>query len=501
MFKTFSSYLKETAEVGYIKRIFQSVVYVSGLPTAKPGEIVVFEEGGIGRIETLKEDFIEVLPFTKAPLRLGMRVARTGKYLEIPVGEALLGRVIDPLGHKITSFLTDGRMTSTRQVFVPSPGIGKRARVRKPLYTGVAAVDLLVPLGRGQRELVLGDPNTGKTTFLFQTILAQARLGTVCIYAAVGKKKLAIKRAEEFFVESGIKDKVIIIASYAEDPPAQIFITPFSAMTVAEYFRDLGRDVLLVIDDMITHAKVYREFSLLAGRFPGRESYPGDIFWIHAQLLERAGNFISENGEASITCLPVVGTTGNSFGYIQTNLISITDGHIFFDADLFVKGVRPAINPFLSVTRVGYQTHSLLIQEMSRKLVSFLSNYERVQSFVRFGAELSENIKETLNLGERLHIFFQQYLGEIREIEIQAVLVAMLWNKIWEVKTLEETKKEIDAIIYTYHSNKKYNKLVNDLVSDASSWDNFLQKVQEKTQDLLLPILKDRGNGYYKNTN
>lgn len=495
MSKTFNDYLKETGEIGYVQKVVGSVLYVSGLPMSRPGETVIFETGETGQIHVLGEEYVEIFPFSAKAIRIGTRVARMGKELEIPVGEALLGRVIDPLGHKVISLVVDGRTEGTRPIFTTPLGISKRTRIKKPLYTGVAITDLMVPLGKGQRELVIGDSNTGKTSFASQVITFQAKQGTVCIYAAIGKKKTSIKKAQEFFTKEGIADKVIMVVSSSEDAPAEIYITPFSAMTIAEYFRDKGRDVLLVLDDMSTHAKVYRELSLLAGKFPGRESYPGDIFWVHASLLERAGNFIVDRGEASITCLPLVTMSGNIFGYIQTNFISMTDGHIFFDSDLFTKGIRPAINPFLSVTRVGHQTQSALLQDVSRELVSFLSRYERLQGFVRFGAEISVTIKEQLDLGQKLTVFFQQGLFESYESNLQVILVGLLWNKVWDKKEANQVKKEIEDIVKTYQKDKKYKNTVDKILQEAKNWRDFLAACQNNLSFLTKPLgSKNYGN-------
>ena len=245
----------------------------------------------------------------------------------------------------------------------------------RPMFTGMTLVDLMIPLGRGQRELVLGDRKTGKTQFLLQAALAQASVGTVCVYACIGKKKAEILRVKEFFAKEGILDKTVIVASSSQDSTGEIFTCPYTAMAVAEFFRDRGQDTLVLLDDMTTHAKFYREMSLLLRKFPGRDSYPGDIFHIHSKLLERSGNFvIKKDGnemDVAITCLPAAETIqGDLTGYIQTNLMSMTDGHIYFDNELFFKGRRPAINPFISVTRVGYQTQTSLRKEMWAALVS-----------------------------------------------------------------------------------------------------------------------------------
>ena len=398
----FNKYLQATGETGYVEEMNQSIAQVSGLPGARLAELVVFEEGEMGQVMGLGAGRVEVLVLARLEVKVGARVVRTGGPLKIAVGEAMLGKMIDGLGRG-----AEGQ--EMREVDVVPSGIAARQKISRPLETGVALVDLLIPLGRGQRELVMGDRKTGKTNFVLQTISTQAQLGTVCVYAAIGKKNTEIMQAEGFFTETGAVKNLVIVASSSHDPVGEIWLTPYTAMTVAEYFRDKGRDVLLVLDDMTAHAKFYRELSLTARRFPGRESYPGDIFYVHSKLLERAGNFKVGAAEAAITCLPVVDTVqGDMTGYIQTNLMSMTDGHIYFDSDLYFAGRRPAINPFLSVTRVGRQTQSQPQRQLATEMIAALANYERTQAFVRFGAELGESARQVLARGERILKFFSQ---------------------------------------------------------------------------------------------
>src|SRR5581483_5765076 len=352
--KDFLTYLKETEEVGYISQVINFLIEIEGLPSARLNELVVFETGEIGRITTIAHKSVEVITFSKTSVKVGTRVTRTNEFLMVGVGDGLLGKTVDPLGASLDPQNPIGKLSELRPIDVTPGGIDTRSRITKPLETGATLVDLIIPLGMGQRELVIGDRKTGKTSFLIQAILTQAKRGTICIYAAIGKKTLDIKKIEELFQKSGIAKNTVVVASSSQDPVGVIYLTPYTAMTVAEYFRDSGRDVLVVLDDLSTHAKFYREISLLGRRFPGRNSYPGDIFYTHAKLLERAGNFKTAKGPVSITCLPVTeAVQGDLTGYIQTNLMSMTDGHIYFDNDLFSKGKRPAVNTFLSVTRVG----------------------------------------------------------------------------------------------------------------------------------------------------
>lgn len=480
--KDFAAQIKKIGEIGYVEQVLHSIVYVNGLPGAMPNELVVFETGERGQILSLTRDYAEIMVFSSRSLQVGIKASRTNTFLNIPVGEELLGQVINPFGEALDHLKPITTKTS-RPVDVVPGGIVVRKRINKPLETGVSLVDLIIPLGKGQRELVIGDRKTGKTEFLLQAMLTQAKQGTICIYSAIGKKKLDIKRVEEFFDRNKIKDKTIIIASDSEEPASIIYINPYSAMTIAEYFRDQGKDVLIVLDDLLTHAKFYREISLLARRFPGRNSYPGDIFYTQAKLLERAGNFTYQKGESSITCLPVVETTqGDLGGYIQTNLMSMTDGHIYFDSDIFTQGRRPAINPFLSVTRVGRQTQSTLRREINRELVSFLTLYERMQRFVHFGAELSEIVKNTLSTGELIHSFFDQTADSSVDPRLQIFLFCVLWIGTWQGKTTPTMKGEIDIFIKAYEEKKKVREDINELISKAESFNKLLNDVRKQVQ-------------------
>ncbi len=326
----------------------------------------------------------------------------------------------------------------------------------------------MVPLGKGQRELIIGDRKTGKSYFLMQAILSQAAAGVVCIYAAVGKKRAEIMRTVDFFLERKVMDRVVVVAASSQDGPGEIFLCPYTAMAIAEYFRDLGRDVLVVLDDMSTHAKFYRQLSLISRKFPGRDSYPGDVFHIHSKLLERSGNFVTDSGKvSSITCLPAVETVqGDITGYIPTNLMSMTDGHIYVDNELFFKGRRPAINPFVSVTRVGYQTQSKLRRDASRVLYELLNNYEKTQSFLRFGAELGENSRQILALGEKVLLFFDQPYYLVVPENMQIILLAGLMSGVWDGAG---TQKWVDK----YLTDLKMKETVDGLVSTSESMDTL----------------------------
>ncbi len=483
--KDFTAYLNKTQEIGYVEQIEGPIVYVNGLPSVKPEEIVVFETGDFGQVLSIEPDLVEVLIFSKDSVKPGARATRTDELLEIPVGFELLGQMIDPLGNSIHSIKPSKKPSLFRPIRSTPLGIEDRKIITVPLETGVMIVDLLMPLGLGQRELVIGDRTTGKTNFLMKTAISQAKKGNICIYAAIGKKKFHIKQVEEFFVRNKALDKVVIIASASEDCSGLIYIAPFTAMTISEYFRDEGNNVILILDDMTTHAKFYREISLLGKRFPGRSSYPSDIFYTHAKILERAGNFITDKGEHSITCFPVAETTqGDLSGYIETNLMSMTDGYLYFDKDLYYQGRRPSVNPFLSVTRVGRQTQSNLGREIAREITSFLNLYEKMQTFIHFGAELNESIKTTLATGEKVLQFFNQTSEDVVTTNLSTVLFAMLWGNIWEKKDYSQVESDINKIKLAYKMNKEVRSVIDKLL-EADSFNKLLGLIKQQGPQIL----------------
>ncbi len=486
--KDFNTYLQETQETGFVEIVSHPISYASGLPGAKLNEVVLFDNGEIGWVMALLKDRVEILVLSSHPTKLGTQVVRTNSLLEIPVGDEMLGHSLNALGRSLykSEPLHHAEM---RPVEAASPGIDKREKIKSPLETGVAVVDLTVPLGKGQRELVIGDRKTGKSEFLLQTMLTQAKKGTICIYACIGKKRIDVKKTEQFIERNKISDKCIILASSSSDPLGLIFLTPFSAMSLAEYFRDTGRDVLLILDDLSAHAKFYREVSLIGKRFPGRGSYPGDIFYTHSRLLERAGNYKGANGPVSITCLPVAETVGGDIsGYIQTNIMSITDGHIYFDTEVFESGRKPAVNYFLSVTRVGRQTQSKLRWGVNRELFSFFTLLEKTQAFVHFGAEINEGIKATLSMGTRVMNFLSQPMGQVFPLNLQVMLFSLIW--VGAIKDDDEsiTKVLFDKITNLYDSDVEFRNKVDALVDSSDDFNILLGKLAKGSADLMAYI-------------
>lgn len=487
--KQFNVYLEELGEIGFVEEITYCLVYANGLPGARPNELVLFENGSVGQVLSLYREKVEILLFSANNIQAGSQVVRTNQFLEVPVGLKLLGQTVDPLGNLIENTKPAESSSTVRPIDVVPGGIQTRKRIDQVFETGITLVDLILPLGKGQRELVIGDRKTGKTSFLLQTVLTQARQGTICIYAAIGKKKIDIKKVEEFFKAQKVMQNIGIVATGSEDAPGLIYLTPYSAMTMAEYFRDQGRDVLVILDDLSTHAKFYREISLIGKKFPGRNSYPGDVFYTHARLLERAGNFISPKapkGEVAITCIPVVETSqGNLSGYIQTNLMSMTDGHIYFDSDLFARGRRPAINPFLSVTRVGRQTQTNTRREINRELVSFMTLYEKMQDFVHFGAEVSQTVRHTLNTGDKIIAFLDQSGYGIIDSYLQVFLFCLLWIGIWDEKDNTTMINDMKKIIALYSTNKQTQTVIDTLISQAISFNGLLGTMRKEQNQLM----------------
>lgn len=486
--KDFKQLLGEIGETGYVEVVSHPVVYISGLPGVTPYEVVIFENGEMGWVSSLAENLVEVIVLSDSPIKNGTQVARTGELLKVPVGNELLGHSVTPLGEPIYKGLAP-QCSVFRDVDVAAPGIDAREKVREPFETGVSVVDLAIPLGKGQRELVVGDRKTGKTEFLMQTMLMSAYKGTVCIYAGIGKRKNDLKKVEKFVKDAGIASQCIIISSSSSDPLGYIYLTPYTGMTMAEFFRDQGKDVLLILDDLTTHAKFYREISLLGKRFPGRGSYPGDIFYTHSRLLERAGNFKTPKGTVSITCLPVAETVeGDISGYIPTNIMSITDGHIFFDNAIFDVGRKPAVNYFLSVTRVGRQTQSRLRWSINRELFSFLTLLEKTQDFIHFGAEINEGIKNTISMGEKILAFFNQPMGKIIDLNVQIIMFTLIWLGIIDLVDLAAAQNTMELTAKKYREDPEFKKKIDDLVSSASDLNDLLGKVAPASTSILAQI-------------
>jgi F-type H+/Na+-transporting ATPase subunit alpha len=479
----FETFLKTTGEVGTVEQVFRSIVYVTGLPTIKPQEVVLFESGGIGTVLSITAEYVEVLLLTADNIRVGSRVTGSDTLLTVEVGSDLLGRTLDPLGLDGHDEYTVAPAGETRYLIDnPPDGIGTRQPVTQPLETGVGWVDLVLPLGLGQRELVLGDRKVGKTQFLLQAVLTHAKRGGIVIYAAIAKRQTEIKEFEAFFERHKLDQNLILVASTSADASGMIFLTPYTAMSIAEYFRHQGLSVLVVMDDLSIHAKYYREINLLARRFPGRNSYPGDIFYAHSRLLERAGNFT----KGVITCLPVAeATMGDLSGYIQTNLMSMTDGHIFFDAELYNQGRRPAVNPFLSVTRVGHQTQTALLKSLSREISSFMAYYDRLQQLLHFGGELTPKVRQDLNRGDLLVRYFNQLPEQTIPLHVNAVYLASLFADFWGAHDADWLKHRVHEVGKQYLEDRRAKDYIDAFLLGSETFNHLVDHVKQEKNILM----------------
>jgi len=483
--KTFEDYLKETGEVGSIQSIVHSIVYVNGLPGARPKEMILTQGGQKGIIQSLEPEAAEVLMLDTADLVSNLSVARTNETFTIAAGEGLLGRVVDAFGRPVDGLGPIAGNKQNQPVEPPAPGINMRARVERPLETGVTIVDLLVPIGYGQRELVIGDKKTGKTTFLLQAISNQAARGVVCVYVSIGKRQDDVKQVENYLRKENVLANCVLVTANAADPATMIYLSPYVGMSIAEYFRNTGRNCLIVFDDLTNHAKFYREMSLLLKRSPGRSSYPGDIFHVHAALLERAGNIQSPVGKpVSITALPVAETLeGDLSGYIQTNLMAITDGHIFFDIDEFKQGSRPAINPALSVSRVGNQTKEAIDREFAQIIREALSRYQRSMEIGRFGVELPEKTRAEIELGEKVGVIFNQDATSIIPRSLQLILLGLLLSGFWDGKNASLVKVDVIKLIQKHQKGLFAN--LEKQITAVKTAGQLISLVKKSTKDVM----------------
>ena len=411
-------------EVGKVIGIGDGIATVYGLSNVMAGEMVEFENGTRGQVLNLEESSVGVVVLGEySDIREGMSVKRLGALLEVPVGDSLVGRVVNPLGEPIDG---KGPIEASEKRFVEekAPGIMARKSVHEPLQTGIKAIDALVPVGRGQRELIIGDRQTGKTTLAIDTIINQKGQDVICIYVAIGQKQSTVASLVKKLEENGAMEYTIVVNAGASDPSALQFLAPYAGVTMAEYYRDNGRHAVIFYDDLSKHAVAYREMSLILRRPPGREAYPGDVFYLHSRLLERAAKLSDELGAGSITAFPIIETqAGDVSAYIPTNVISITDGQIFLETDLFNSGIRPAINVGLSVSRVGGAAQIKAIKKVSGTLRLDLASYRELQAFAQFASDLDEHSRHQLERGARMTELLKQPPYAPIPVEKQTVII------------------------------------------------------------------------------
>jgi len=437
----------DVAEVGSVISVGDGIARIHGVERAMAGEMLEFPHGVFGIALNLEEESVGVvlLGYSTA-IKEGDTVKRTGRIISVPVGEALVGRVVNALGQPI-----DGKGPIASQTFMPieriAPGVVDRSPVKEPLQTGLKAIDGMVPIGRGQRELIIGDRQTGKTAVAVDTIINQQGLGVICIYNAIGQKQSTVAQVVKTLEEAGAMEYTIVVSAGASDPASLLYISPYSACTIGEFFRDAGRHALCVYDDLSKHAQAYREISLLLRRPPGREAYPGDVFYLHSRLLERAAKLKKELGGGSLTALPVIETqAGDLSAYIPTNVISITDGQIFLEADLFNQGIRPAINVGNSVSRVGGSAQIKAMRQVAGSLRLDLAQYRELAAFAQFGSDLDQGTQRQLNRGKRLTEILKQPQYQPLPVEKQVAIVYAATNGYLDSVPVEKLRQYEDDL-------------------------------------------------------
>ena len=437
----------ETAETGTVIIVGDGIARVSGLTKCMAGELVEFPNGEFGMAQNLEEDTVSVVILgTDNGIKEGDTVKRTGRVVSVPVGQGLIGRVVHALGAPI-----DGKGTiendGFRPIESPAPGIIDREPVNVPLQTGIKAIDSMIPIGRGQRELIIGDRQTGKTTLATDTILNQKGKDVICIYVAIGQKRSTVAQIVSNLEAGGAMDYTIVVSATASELAPMQYIAPYTGCTMGEYFMAQGKDVLVIYDDLSKHAVAYRAISLLIRRPPGREAYPGDVFYLHSRLLERAAHLSAEKGGGSLTALPIIETqAGDVSAYIPTNVISITDGQIFLESELFNSGVMPAVNPGISVSRVGGNAQIKAMKKVSGSLKLLYSQYRELQSFAQFGSDLDADTKARLALGARIVEVLKQKNNAPVDVAHQVCIIYAVVNgflKDIPVESISEFEKQL----------------------------------------------------------
>ncbi|MBR5177180.1 MAG: F0F1 ATP synthase subunit alpha [Lachnospiraceae bacterium] len=470
-------------ETGTVLNVGDGIARASGLINCMAGELLEFEDGSFGMAQNLEENSVSIVLFGSGDnIGEGQTVKRTGKVVSVPVGEAMIGRVVNALGQPI-----DGAgpiaTTEFRAIESPAPGICERQSVFEPLQTGIKAIDSMIPIGRGQRELIIGDRQTGKTTIATDTIINQKGKDVICIYVAIGQKRSTVANLVENLQKNGAMDYTIIVAATASEASPLQFIAPYSGCAMGEYFMYKGKHVLCIYDDLSKHAVAYRALSLLIRRPPGREAYPGDVFYLHSRLLERAAKLDKEHGGGSLTALPVIETqAGDVSAYIPTNVISITDGQIFLETELFHSGVMPAVNPGISVSRVGGNAQIKAMKKVAGTLKLVYSQYRELQGFAQFGSDLDADTKARLDQGARIVEVLKQSQNSPVPVEKQiAIIYAVIKNMLTEVDV--EDIKEYEAGLYAFLETNADGNSAMQAIRESG-------KLEEETENNLKSALE-----------
>lgn len=447
----------DVSDVGTVIQVGDGIARVHGLEKAMSGELLEFESGVLGMAQNLEEDNIGVVLLgSDQSVKEGDSVKLTGRVAEVGVGEAMIGRVVNAIGQPIDE-KGPINTTGTRPIERVAPGVITRKSVDVPLQTGIKAIDAMVPIGRGQRELVIGDRQTGKTAICIDTIINQKGKNVICIYVAIGQKASTVSRIVRSLEEAGAMDYTTVVSATASDPAPLQFIAPYTGVAIGEEFMENGKDVLIVYDDLSKHAVAYRAMSLLLHRPPGREAYPGDVFYLHSRLLERSARLEEKYGGGSITALPIIETqAGDVSAYIPTNVISITDGQIFLESELFNSGVRPAINAGLSVSRVGGSAQIKAMKKIAGPIRIELAQYRELESFAQFGSDLDKDTLERLNHGQRIVEILKQPQYATLEVEKEVVILYAVTKKYLddiELDRIADFEREFFSFVETKYSN------------------------------------------------
>ena len=447
----------EVSEAGVVILVGDGIAKASGLEKCMAGELVEFPDGSYGMAQNLEEDTVSIVILgSDQGIKEGDTVKRTGRVVSVPVGEKLIGRVVNALGEPI-----DGKGSieaeAYRAIEMPAPGIIERQHVSRPLQTGIKAIDSMIPIGRGQRELIIGDRQTGKTTIATDTILNQKGKDCICIYVAIGQKRSTVAQVVDSLTAGGAMDYTIVVSATASELAPMQYIAPYAGCTMGEYFMYQGKDVLVIYDDLSKHAVAYRAISLLIRRPPGREAYPGDVFYLHSRLLERAAQLSPELGGGSLTALPIIETqAGDVSAYIPTNVISITDGQIFLETELFNSGIMPAVNPGISVSRVGGDAQIKAMKKVAGSLKLLYSQYRELQSFAQFGSDLDADTKSRLALGERIVAVLKQKNGSPKEVAQQVCIIYAVTHGYLTsipVAQIPEFEKRLEEHMNNHHAD------------------------------------------------
>ena len=447
----------EVSETGVVILVGDGIAKASGLEKCMAGELVEFPDGSYGMAQNLEEDTVSIVILgSDQGIKEGDTVKRTGRVVSVPVGEKLIGRVVNALGEPI-----DGKGSieaeAYRAIEMPAPGIIERQHVSRPLQTGIKAIDSMIPIGRGQRELIIGDRQTGKTTIATDTILNQKGKSCICIYVAIGQKRSTVAQVVDSLTTGGAMDYTIVVSATASELAPMQYIAPYAGCTMGEHFMYQGKDVLVIYDDLSKHAVAYRAISLLIRRPPGREAYPGDVFYLHSRLLERAAQLSPELGGGSLTALPIIETqAGDVSAYIPTNVISITDGQIFLESELFNSGIMPAVNPGISVSRVGGDAQIKALKKVAGSLKLLYSQYRELQSFAQFGSDLDADTKSRLALGERIVAVLKQKNGSPKEVAQQVCIIYAVTHGYLTsipVAQIPEFEKRLEEHMNNHHAD------------------------------------------------